>query len=166
MARKKRTRRKVARKKRQTRRQSAADLSVVSTDELQLELERREAEVAELQERRDMLIEELNEVDSMIAQYGGAPPRRRRGRPRKVGKRRTRAGAQRGGRRPRNKMNLVDALAQVLRNKTMSVTEVAEAVQRAGYKTNSANFRTIVNQTLISKKDRFRKVARGQYTAK
>lgn len=47
----------------------------------------------------------------------------------------------------------------------MSVTEVAEAVQRQGYKTTSPSFRTIVNQTLINS-GKFRPVSRGQYTAK
>ena len=44
-------------------------------------------------------------------------------------------------------------------------TDVTEAVQRAGYKTSAANFRTIVNATLL-KSPKFKKVARGQYTAK
>lgn len=62
-------------------------------------------------------------------------------------------------------MNLVEALVKLLKGRTMSVTEMTAAVQKAGYKTTSPNFRTIVNQTLI-KSDRFKKVARGQYTAK
>jgi hypothetical protein len=67
--------------------------------------------------------------------------------------------------RARNDMNLVESLVKVLTGKTMGVTEVADAVQRAGYKTSSPNFRTIVNQTLI-KSDKFKRVGRGQYTAK
>ncbi|MEM9082824.1 MAG: hypothetical protein AAGB34_04445 [Planctomycetota bacterium] len=46
----------------------------------------------------------------------------------------------------------------------MSVTDAAHAVQQAGYATTSDNFRTIVNQTLLKDK-RFKRVARGQYTA-
>lgn len=57
-------------------------------------------------------------------------------------------------------------LEQVLAGATMSVSEAVDAVQRAGYKTKSENFRTIVNQALLANKDRFRKVARGQYTAR
>lgn len=75
------------------------------------------------------------------------------------------ASRRRGGKRPKNEMNLADALAKVLTKKTMGVTEVADAVQLAGYKTTSPNFRTIVNQTLINDK-RFKRVARGQYTTK
>jgi len=54
----------------------------------------------------------------------------------------------------------------VLRGKTLSVSEVSDAVQRAGYKTGSSNFRTIVNQSLLANPSKFKKVARGQYTAK
>lgn len=61
-------------------------------------------------------------------------------------------------------MNLVEALVKVLTGRTMSVTEVTQAVQDAGYQTSSANFRTIVNQTLIKSKA-FKKVSRGKYTA-
>jgi len=39
-------------------------------------------------------------------------------------------------------MNLTDSLAAALKGKTMSVGDAAEAVQQAGYRTNSNNFRT------------------------
>ena len=126
---------------------------------LEAELRRRERSVVALQRRRDRLMERVNRLDRQIQELGGS----------------SFGGGARGGRggrrsdvgrlRPRNDMNLVEALAKVLSGKTMSVTEVTEAVQRAGYRTSSENFRTIVNQTLI-KSDRFKKVSRGQYTAK
>jgi hypothetical protein len=59
----------------------------------------------------------------------------------------------------------VDALERALTGKTMSVTDVAEAVQKAGYRTNSSHFRTQVNIAL-SKDPRFKRVGRGQYTVK
>jgi hypothetical protein len=62
-------------------------------------------------------------------------------------------------------MNLVEALHDLLKGRTMSVTEIASAVQEAGYRTTSPNFRTIVNQTLINRPELFRRVARGKYTA-
>lgn len=68
--------------------------------------------------------------------------------------------------RHRNDTSLVGALQQVLSGKTMGVTEAAEAVQQAGYKTTSPNFRTIVNQTLIKNPEVFSKQGRGLYTAK
>jgi hypothetical protein len=55
-------------------------------------------------------------------------------------------------------------LAAVLKGKTMSVTDLAEAVQRAGYQTTSKTFRTIVNQALIKHSDTFKKISRGMYT--
>lgn len=68
--------------------------------------------------------------------------------------------------RHQNSTNLVGALQKVLNGKTMGVTEAASAVQKAGYKTTSPNFRTIVNQTLIKHPDAFSKKGRGLYTAK
>ena len=68
--------------------------------------------------------------------------------------------------RGRNAANLVDSLASVIAGKTLSVSELADAVQTAGYKTSSANFRTIVNQALLANPKTFKKVARGQYTGR
>src|SRR5690606_1740755 len=114
---------------------------------------------------------ELDRIDREIAKQGGEIGARRRGRPVGSGRRgpgrppaaagvRKKTG--RAGRRPRNEANLVDSLRKVLDGKTMGVAEVAEAVQAAGYRTTSANFRTIVNQALITNPKVFRKVARGQ----
>jgi len=63
-----------------------------------------------------------------------------------------------------NKQTLAQALAAILRGKTMRVVEVATAVRQAGYRTASRNFNTQVNIALT--KGPFRRVARGQYTAK
>jgi hypothetical protein len=38
-------------------------------------------------------------------------------------------------------------------------------VLASGYVTTSPNFRTIVNQTFIKNRSRFKKVSRGRYTA-
>ena len=76
------------------------------------------------------------------------------------------AGPMRFGRkRPRNEMNLEDSLIELLRDQTLSVTQISEDVQKAGYKTTSPNFRTIVNQTLINS-PAFKRVSRGKYTVK
>jgi propanediol dehydratase large subunit len=125
---------------------SPRGLAGVTRQMLEAELRRRERSVRTLERKRDRHLGLAEQLDERIRQLGGS------------------SGS--GGRiRPRNEMNLVEALAKVLDGKTMSVTDVAEAVQRAGYRTSSDNFRTIVNQTLI-KSDRFKKVSRGQYTAK
>lgn len=157
---------------------SRSDLSTASIADLQAELERRASELRDLEAQRSELLAELERVDGEIAELGGSPGAVRRGRPPatvrrgpgrppSTGAAAARPAARRtGGKRPRNKMSLVDALRSVLEGQTMGVSEVAEAVQSAGYRTTSANFRTIVNQALINNPDVFKKVARGQYTAK
>jgi hypothetical protein len=109
-----------------------------------------------LRRKRSRLLAKVAALDERIRDLGGS-----------VGgvPRRGRVGAIPGRKRPRNETNLADALAKVLKGKTMGVTEAAEAVQRAGYQTTAANFRTIVNQALIKNNKMFKKVDRGQYTA-
>jgi hypothetical protein len=150
-------------KKRSTR--SASSLSAVDTKALQQELNRRRSGVDALQRKHAKLSGQLAELEAEIASMGGpvgsvgstgAVVKRGPGRP--VGST--------GRKRPKNETTLVEALAKVLKGKTMGVSEVAEAVQASGYKTNAENFRTIVNQTLIKNGKVFKKVERGQYTAK
>ncbi|MBO6740075.1 MAG: hypothetical protein JJ916_09465 [Phycisphaerales bacterium] len=138
-------------KKTTTKRRSTKETSSpasMSTAELQAELQRRERNVKRLERRREKLLSDLSEVEQALAAEGALSAT--------------------GGirRRPRNEMNLVDSLAEVLKGKEMSVTEVTQAVQNAGYMTTAANFRTIVNQALIRENKRFKKVARGRYTAR
>ena len=120
----------------------------MSLAELQAELNRREKGIRKLERRREKLLAELASIDADLAAVGALSA----------------AGGVR--RRPRNEMNLVDSLAKVLDGKTMSVTEVTGEVQKAGYLTTAANFRTIVNQALIRENKRFKKVSRGKYTAR
>jgi hypothetical protein len=131
-------------------------LSSLSVADLQAELRRRQRGVTSLLKRRAALAARLSRLDDQLRDLGASgdgvrmPGRR---------------GAIPGRKRPRNEMNLVEALARTLKGRTLGVTEAAEAVQKAGYKTGAANFRTIVNQALIKNKKVFKKVARGQYTA-
>jgi hypothetical protein len=118
---------------------------------LELELRRRDGLVRRLQQRHRAVLLKADRLADQIRELGGEPGARRKGR--------------RGGPRPRNGATLVDSLAKVLDGKTMSVTEVAEAVQKAGYRTSSSHFRTQVNIAL-SKSGKFKRVGRGQYTAK
>lgn len=76
----------------------------------------------------------------------------------------------RGGRgrgRARNQVSLPAAMETVLKKsgKPMRVGDIVDAVQRSGYRSSSANFRGIVNQTLI-KEPRFKSTERGFYTLK
>jgi predicted transcriptional regulator len=136
---------KVSKKRASTK---AISPSSMTTAELQAELQRRERNVRRLERRREKLMGDLTEVEQALAAEGALSAT--------------------GGirRRPRNEMNLVDSLATVLKGTEMSVTEVTQAVQEAGYMTTAANFRTIVNQALIRENKRFKKVSRGRYTAK
>ncbi len=137
---------------------SRLSLRGVSVDALRKEIERRESKLDALEAQRDQLLGELETVEREISGITGSARAIRS----------ARAGVIPPGRkRARNVMNLAEAMKKVLQGKTMSVTEIAEAVQRAGYKTTSAgNFRTIVNQTLIKEKKDFKRISRGQYTAK
>lgn len=158
------------------RRGRKPNLAGVSLSELQQEVSRRASQVSTLVAERDELNERVARLDEQIDMLrsisGGAmparrgrPPKKKLGRPVGSGSRGAAAGRGSTGRkRPKNSMSLSEAMAKMLQGKTMGVTEIASGVQKAGYKTNSDNFRTIVNQTLI-KDDRFKKVARGQYTA-
>src|SRR5262249_50233905 len=111
----------------------ARGLARLSVSELHAELRRRSKGVRRLERRRATLLRKLSGLESEIAAMGGS----------------LNGGSSRGGARPRNEMTLTGALAKVLSGKTMSVTDVAEAVQKAGYRTNSNNFRTQVNIALI-----------------
>ncbi len=150
-------------------------LSRLSVADLRREIGRRQKMVGGLMRKREKLVSQLNAIDAELAEYGNLPgggaaggrgrgPGRPAGRPAAAG-RRGGGGGGGGGRRPRNDATLVESLKKVLTGKTMSVTEVAQAVQEAGYKTSSPSFRTIVNQTLINSGE-FKRVGRGQYTAK
>lgn len=119
-------------------------LGGLTTRDIEAELKRRRKSINALLKTRDNLRSRLAEVEQRLRETGSAG--------------RTRV-------RPQNDMPLVESLKKVLTGKTMGVTQVAAAVQKAGYKTFAANFRTIVNQTLIKNRKIFKKISRGQYTA-
>jgi hypothetical protein len=141
------------------KRERRSGLAGLPTATIERELARRARRAATLERRRARLMAKLDRMDAQIrdmsGMMGNGGPGRGRGR----------VGAIPGRRRAQNKTNLAEALAAVLKGKTMSVTEVAAAVQKAGYKTNAANFRVIVNQNLIKHRNLFKKVERGMYTA-
>ena len=126
---------------------SGADLGSISTEALARELANRQKVIEKLRKRRERLVAQLHQVEADLHTFGGA------------------LGLANGRVRARNTQSLADALADLLKNKVMSVTEAADAVRAAGYQTTSANFRTIVNQTLI-KDERFENVSRGKYKAR
>ncbi len=129
-------------------------LSKLSFSEINSELRRRQRGVSKLMKKRSTILARIAKIDQEIVDAGGS----------------VRAGA--GGgmvagvrKRPKNEMSLVESLHAALKGKTLSVTDVAEAVQKAGYVTTSPSFRTIVNQALLANRGKFKKVSRGNYTA-
>ena len=127
-----------------------------SLAELRAGLALRERRLERLRASSEQLRERAAELDEEIAAAEGklAPART-------PGARRNR-----GSGRPRSKTNLADALRKLLTNKTMSVSDAVAAVRKAGYKTKSTNFRAIVNHALLANRKLFKRVARGQYTAR
>jgi hypothetical protein len=122
----------------------------LSISELQRMLSARQAELKKLSRQRAALQARVDQIDAQIARLGGEP-----------------AGGGRRGGRARNELSLSAAIEQVLKQagEPMKVGPIADAVQGAGYRSNSANFRGIVNQTLIKDK-RFGSAGRGLYQLK
>jgi hypothetical protein len=113
-------------------------------------MEGRKSELNRLRKQRTKIQRELDAVDREIGKIEGSGNGR--------------AG---GGGRARNAKSLNDTLEDVLRSngKPMKVGDIVEAVKATGYRSSSANFRGIVNQTLIKDK-RFGASERGMYQLK
>ena len=120
--------------------------SVWSIGDLEKMLKERRSAIAKLNKRRTKVQKKLDAIDREIARLGGS------------------SGAKGG--RVKNSQSLVPMLGVVLKRKaSMSVGDIVDAVQARGYRSNSANFRGIVNQTLI-KESQFTSVGRGMYRLK
>lgn len=124
---------------------ASSSLSSLPASALHAELRRRQTGVTRIQRKRAKLMEQVAALDAQLRALGESP-----------------AGGGRG-KRFSNEMNLADALAAALKGKTMSVPDAAAAVQKAGYRTTSANFKLMVNLQLAKDK-RFKRVGRGRYT--
>src|SRR5688572_3611920 len=116
-----------------------SSLASYSLSQLERIMDKKRRELTELGRERAGLQKKLDAVDDRIRQLGGANGFFR--------------GGGRGG-RARNEKSLVEVMADVLgkSGKAMKVSEIADAVQSAGYRSSSPNFRSIVNQQLIKDK--------------
>ena len=126
--------------------------------QLEQMLDKCKNERQKLERERNKVARRLQQLDSRIHALGGNGS----GRGGRGG-----AGGGGAGSRVRNEKSLTEMLESVLgkSNKPMKVGDIAHAVQSGGYRTNSANFRGIVNQTLIKDK-RFTSAGRGLYQMK
>lgn len=124
-------------------------LKNLSVEELLSEIKRRNKEINKLNRRRAILLAKVVEVEAQIRASGGEIKDVR--------------SARVGGKRPKNAMALPDAMAKVMsKEKTMSVAQIEAAVTKAGYRSTSSTFKTIIFQALAKDK-RFKKASRGQY---
>ena len=132
---------------------SGAAYSIAQLEQM---LNKCKAERQKLERERAKVLRKLQSIDSRIGALGGN------------GSGRGRVSFGGGvGTRVRNEKSLIEMIEGVLgkAGKAMKVGDIAEAVQKGGYRTNSANFRGIVNQTLIKEK-RFGSAGRGLYQMK
>jgi hypothetical protein len=144
-------------------------LRSITLADLAAEMTRRQGELPALRAREAEITEEMATLTATIGALDGATgrrvPARRVGRGiGRVAKVAAPMVGRKRGRRTKNGASLSEALVKVLTGKTMSVTDVATAVKKSGYKSTSANFRTMVNIALLNKK-KFKRVERGMYTA-
>jgi len=119
---------------------------VWSIGELERMLDERRSSLQKLAKQRTKVQKKLAVIDREISRLGGS------------------GGG--GGGRVKNSMSLVATLGAVLKGKdSMQVGDIVDAVKSHGYRSNSANFRGIVNQTLI-KESQFASAGRGLYRLK
>ena len=116
-----------------------------SITDLERLLSARRSALKKLAKQRAKVQRKLDGIDREIAGLGGSGG---------------------GGGRVKNTMSLVATLESVLKGKqSMQVGDIVDAVGARGYRSNSANFRGIVNQTLI-KESQFTSAGRGLYRLK
>ena len=124
----------------------------LSIPQLEQVLRARKTQLQKLARQRAKIARELAKLDARISTLGGG-----------IGA----GGRITAGGRARNEKSLVDMIQGVLSKagKPMGVGDIVDAVQKGGYTSNSANFRGIVNQTLIKEKQ-FTSAGRGVYQLK
>jgi len=126
-----------------------ASIDSLSLVDLEQTIRERRRDLQKLERKRAKVQRKLDLLDRRITSLAGSA-----------------IGGRRGGRgsRPRNESSLSEAIAQVLSKASaaMNVGEIAEKVQAGGYRSGSANFRSIVNQRLVGEK-RFKSAGRGVY---
>lgn len=117
-------------------------LDAVNAAQATADAARTEA-VGTLTARQTALEAELEVIQGQLATLNGSTPARRSGRPRGSGRRRG------SGTRASNDVSLDVAIARVLKSGgNMSPAQIASAVTKSGYKSNSPNFTSMCSQAL------------------
>lgn len=134
-------------------RTAMAGLTITKLESL---LNQQRSRKKELMRERLRIMNQLEKVDRQIASLDGGSGGGGGG-----------GGTSSSG-RARNEKSLVATLEEVLEKspKGMGVSDILAAVQSAGYKSSSPNFRGIINQTLIKERKKFASVSRGVYALK
>lgn len=129
----------------------------LSLSELIAEVRRRQKKVPGLKRKAARLEKQLAAIREEIAALGGAQSPVRAAL-RKPAVRRKRA---------RNKVSLSKAILGVLSKETAKpIKAIIKDVQKAGYKSTSKNFATIIHQALAREKKQIVKAGRGLYRLK
>src|SRR5258708_6122193 len=120
----------------------------MSLGELERLLQKRRREVDSLTRKRTKIEKKLRALDEKIRLASGTGPTTRSG-------------------RARNELTLIEAIEGAFKGtaKPLKVGEIMERVLASGYQSTSANFRGIINQTLIKAKQ-FHSAERGVYALK
>ena len=120
--------------------------SQLTLKQLENMLDARRSELVTLQRERSKAMKVVDAIDAKIRQLGGSAE----------------------GSRARNPKSLIETLEAlfVKAGKPLSVSDLVEGATASGYRSNSANFRGIINQTLIKERKRFANVSRGMYALK
>lgn len=158
---------------------SVAEMSI---SELQAELKKRQRVLPGLKKKADKLRKQLATLDAEIEMLEGAGKVTAKKAAKKAVKKTAKKAAKKAAKKVTRKVkkvakkvakkakaaagqpSLADALEGVLKSagNPMKVGDLVDGVLKAGYKTKSKIFRTIVSQTL-SRDKRFKTVKRGVY---
>ena len=130
-------------------------LSTLSIADLRQEIERRQKLLPKLIVQRDAMNREIAALQSLAA-----PAARQAVKPEAAPK------TPRKRHRARNKVGLADALGAFMKGKKkVAIGEAMEGVLASGYKSNARDFRSVVNNMLLTDK-RFKKIGRGEFALK
>lgn len=137
----------------------------ISLAELQTMLDEQKGRLADLKKKQTELQKELDEVNQEISVLEGkGKGKGRRGRPAGSGGKKKKVRR----RRAKNKKPLKDFVTEVLESnkKGLTLQQVMDKVQKAGYKSKSKNFKNVLYQCLYHNDQFVLDSDKGVYTLK